>query len=659
MDEIIGLFKSRSTSLSQPSPIMTRELASECSAASYPPPTMGEEETSSFESLPAEIINYILTFLPPVALAQLSLTSQLLRSHAHNDLLWLNFVRENVPDISELDSPSPAESWRQLYLAHHPYWFLARHKVWFADVPNTGKIILARYNSRRGCIEGYQLIAEHGAHTFENWTFNNDVIIHTFDPKIRLWIDDPVINLDIKKVVQGKRLQKEIAMHTDSGHGICSMISLCQSIPKSRQSPSMALWPPSVIPSEQRVRNESPNKFRTVAHRPQSLGLMSDQTFRIRKWLEFSNLMQPLNSIRMGEEVMTFSTLPAESYKPTIDKPYQGIWVGDYSGHGCEFLLVLQREVSSSTTMSREASAGSLPEGMSITEIEAETPEERDASIRQIVEDDMNEDPVAIGDPLHIDHQDVIAGPSTEDPERMHEPEDSYAGTPSSPKSGPNSSQFTSTMTTEDGRYGRLEAIKLTGDINVPRGHYTWIADDIGPKGFIRVGKEQMFKGARMVKSWGRIAGRGFKHDRFIPSQLIMISHDTLAQYWEVCSFLDTWFSYNVLTWYRTSATSLSTRESTSMITSTPTRQSCLQARRNSNTLDNVFEAIEALRSSCINGWHALASCINIISQTRLVPYKSDLITLHRADLIHLRGIVLSWYLRLAAEMYALEGYYK
>ena len=37
-----------------------------------------------------------------------------------------------------------------------------------------------------------------------------------------------------------------------------------------------------------------------------------------------------------------------------------------------------------------------------------------------------------------------------------------------------------------------------------------------------------------MVKSWGRIAGRDFRHDRFIPSQLIMISHDALAQYWEV-----------------------------------------------------------------------------------------------------------------------------
>ena len=97
---------------------------------------------------------------------------------------------------------------------------------------------------------------------------------------------------------------------------------------------------------------------------------------------------------------------------------------------------------------------------------------------------------------------------------------------------------------------GRLEAIKLTGDPNVPRGEFTWIAEDIGPKGFVRVAHEQMFKGARVVRSLGHCAARGFRNgmarastitdstansptDRYIASQLIMVSHDTLAQYWE------------------------------------------------------------------------------------------------------------------------------
>ena len=64
----------------------------------------------------------------------------------------------------------------------------------------------------------------------------------------------------------------------------------------------------------------------------------------------------------------------------------------------------------------------------------------------------------------------------------------------------------------EDAVYrGRIEAVKLTGDINIPRGEYTFIAPDIGPDGLIRVASEEMFKGARIVKSVGHIAARGFR----------------------------------------------------------------------------------------------------------------------------------------------------
>lgn len=63
----------------------------------------------------------------------------------------------------------------------------------------------------------------------------------------------------------------------------------------------------------------------------------------------------------------------------------------------------------------------------------------------------------------------------------------------------------------EDIYSGRLEAIKLTGDPNVPRGEYTFIAEDIGRRGLIRVAEEPTFRGARVVKSVGHIAGRFFR----------------------------------------------------------------------------------------------------------------------------------------------------
>lgn len=61
-----------------------------------------------------------------------------------------------------------------------------------------------------------------------------------------------------------------------------------------------------------------------------------------------------------------------------------------------------------------------------------------------------------------------------------------------------------------------LCAIKLTGDPNIPRGEVTWIADDIGDKGFVRYG-EQEWPGIRIVKSRGQIANTGYK-DRMYSS---------------------------------------------------------------------------------------------------------------------------------------------
>lgn len=543
MEEIIGRLRSSSTSLS-PTTSTENELATADLATSDYPSVM-KAKIENFEALPAEIITQILAFLPFNALAALSRTSHLVRSHTLNDLLWMQFVKDKLPSSDSVRTHEPAQSWKDLYIAHHPYWFLVRNKIWFSDNPNNGTLILTRYNQRSGCIEGFRLLAEHGAHTFEFWDHNPDVIIHTFNPKVRLWLEDPVIQLDLRPRGDGSRLQKEIPMQTGSQHGVCSMISLCQPIPKQLQDPSMALWPPSIIPSIERVRNESPNKFRSEAHRPQSMDLMSEHTFRIRKWLEFSNLMQPLNAVRMGEDVMTFSTLLEESYKPTEKKPWQGIWVGDYSGHGCEFLLLLQRDVNTNVRMSTQPSTGSLPEGMSIAEMEAETTEQGLPSFQPSSSDEIQFEADEDGaEPDEIEGEllsapQIVDGPQVESGVDLSipigAPPVSSSHLPQAQKMSPSSpGQFAAGPLMQADPSGRLEAIKLTGDLNVPRGQYTWIAEDIGPKGLIRVANEQMFKGARMVKGWGRIAGRGFRHDRFIPSQLIMISHDTLAQYWEV-----------------------------------------------------------------------------------------------------------------------------
>lgn len=373
----------------------------------------------------------------------------------------------------------------------------------------TGQVIIARFDPRRGCIEAYRLVSEHGDHRFEHWEWDSEVIIHTFNPKVSLLLDDPVIKLDLGWHRGQNVAPRETLMQTGGAVNIRSSIALCQSIPVSLQNPSMALWPPAIIPATQRVRNESQFKFSSPGHRPRSLAEASDSTFRIRKWLEFRGP----GSARMGEDVMTFSTILEESYTSTKQKPWQGIWVGDYSGHGCEFLVIVQKAVdcgqvpiiasrsSSQSSLTTLASAEYVNSTSEVTASEEQSP---------TIETTMN-------------HENVVLEEEPSEP-----PEDGSC-------------------------WGRLEAIKLTGDPNVPRGEYTWIAEDIGPKGLLRIANEQIFKGARVVRSLGHIAAEEFRDgkwhsgirkdmgqelltfvDQYIASQLIMISPDSLAQYWEV-----------------------------------------------------------------------------------------------------------------------------
>ena len=142
--------------------------------------------------------------------------------------------------------------------------------------------------------------------------------------------------------------------------------------------------------------------------------------------------------VHMGEEVSTYSTLDPKLYTPTEEKPYRGIWVGDYSGHGCEFLLMHQPD-----------------------------------------------------DEVPFDESKIVqAYDETWDEFQLRKKEEKIYR-------------------------GSLQAIKLTGDPNIPRGEFTFVADDIGKDGFVRVADEKRFEGARVVKSRGHIAARMFTDGRF------------------------------------------------------------------------------------------------------------------------------------------------
>lgn len=75
--------------------------------------------------LPAELIQQILESLCPVSLATLAQTCHLLHTHTYDESLWRRFVQEQTPS-SILRSPSPCNTFRELYARFQPYWFLPK-----------------------------------------------------------------------------------------------------------------------------------------------------------------------------------------------------------------------------------------------------------------------------------------------------------------------------------------------------------------------------------------------------------------------------------------------------------------------------------------------------------------------------------------------------
>jgi hypothetical protein len=141
-------------------------------------------------ALPSELIHHILSQLDLSDLFTVGLVNRAVHEHSLQDTLWQPFVQDQVSGAV----PKPTHlTWRELFIQHHPFWFLTKKKIWFADTPHTGKLLIARYDHRINAIEAYALVAERRQPTFQTWEHNPEAIIHTFSPKIQLDLNAPVI----------------------------------------------------------------------------------------------------------------------------------------------------------------------------------------------------------------------------------------------------------------------------------------------------------------------------------------------------------------------------------------------------------------------------------------------------------------------------------
>ncbi|KAF8463134.1 hypothetical protein BDZ91DRAFT_784204 [Kalaharituber pfeilii] len=259
--------------------------------------------------LPNELLRQILSYLGPDSLSSLAQTCTLFATLTLDDTLWKAFVAH-----LKLSSPTPYSSFRELYISLRPHLYLAPY-IWFSTKRFNGSLYVFRYNPKSGSIEGVPLIGVHGS-TGHNGVFGNEgeviwddlrsMSIATFrrpkimcvdnDAKVRIvcdskkyydkgsglmmdkatgkeWrtLDGGVSSLGrIRKASPEQQtkpadikenLQSTIQSHPEGynaagfgGHFVAPNVAGFQLEPTIHDDYDRSLWPPPVMPSREHVR---------------------------------------------------------------------------------------------------------------------------------------------------------------------------------------------------------------------------------------------------------------------------------------------------------------------------------------------------------------------------------------------------------------------
>ncbi|KAK9328020.1 hypothetical protein V1520DRAFT_371587 [Lipomyces starkeyi] len=378
-----------------------------------------ESQVSQLLRLPTEMKVKIFTFLDGESLiATASTCKQLNTLIRDSEESWksvcLPILLSSLPRDIPVSS-APYKSYRDLYLSLRTFaWFTPG--IWHGNRDLLGSLYVSRYNHITGHLEAHEVFCVHDRSAmtpYREWSLSPSVFVQDFQPRIERSLT-PVVKFS-PRTEYGKN--NEIPQPRSPRGMTTTFFHAAAILPERIVYPQMNLWPPQLIPADDRTRNESPTGFRGhVLHRMDA----STNLFRLRRWISFTNADS--HGVIMGERVETISRLRRDLWTPDPEFPYRGVWIGDYESHGGEFVL-------------------------------------------------------------------------------FHQP-----------------------------TKNRLEAIKLTGDPNVPRAEYSFVVDDLSHTE--RVCVEREWPGARVVAAQGHTAALNFTNNAFSPTQLILISDDLVAHYW-------------------------------------------------------------------------------------------------------------------------------
>jgi hypothetical protein len=122
-------------------------------------PTMESHQSNDRKlRLPNTILTRIVSYLDPQSLARAASVSHQFQELAYSDELWKTFVNSYLP--TPIESCKPAPSFRRLFIAFHPYWFIPKFRFWLSDEYPRGQLIIAQFNPTLLCIEAWAVVAD-------------------------------------------------------------------------------------------------------------------------------------------------------------------------------------------------------------------------------------------------------------------------------------------------------------------------------------------------------------------------------------------------------------------------------------------------------------------------------------------------------------------
>lgn len=434
-----------------------------------------------------------------------------------------------------------------------------------------GKLIVTRFNRATAGIEAFNVVVPRmnvagdgdvngGVLTWEGRE-DEGWMLRSYMPDLRLWYNDPVLVIDsdstktARRLAQTNRHRKEELHHQSAeeelrmaetdwermdtipwrGRGITMEIGTQPSVRNilrlalRADSPlvkktvdddedSLSVWPPRTI----QVRSPSQRVCNALYYQtPQTLSSLSTYGFHLSRCISFApELGFPLGGVGVGMNLdATYATLDEELYIPTQKKPLQGVWVGDYSGHGSEFLLFVHRDA-------RDTFQG-IPHA-----------DDKDRPPRCSIVPSTNNNNHINSSLFSSDYLDIPSGsPTTTTTSNAATPSSSPSRSRSTPISilpASPSPHVPSTLPPIPlPSNGSLHAIKLTGDPNIPRGEVSFVIPDLSPAtGLIRIATESPFAGAPVFRGKGHIARTGFSNCECIDIEVIIVSVNVIAVVW-------------------------------------------------------------------------------------------------------------------------------